>query len=157
MMEEPMGLFDGLKKKGSGISENETKARELLEAHETKALNDTAFLKAFGKIEVLYSTPFGDTKDGQHKLFLIPGPAPTGYMPLFLNESEMKEYYERIGRGPYTILKGPFAEVLEVGLARNKEGKLPVKIGYLIDPLKYKVTVDAPILEAVIRLLKEGK
>ncbi len=43
----------------------------LLEQHEKGQLDDTSFLKAFGKAKVIYSTPYGDHKDGK-KPFVRP-------------------------------------------------------------------------------------
>ena len=62
-----MGLFDGVKK------END-EAQVLLERHEKKELNDTDFLKAFRGVVLYYTTPVGDHKDGDMRLFAIPGP-----------------------------------------------------------------------------------
>ena len=89
-----MGLFGGDKKKDDAMKANEAKARELLDKYQNKELNDAAFLKEFGKVEILYTTPVGDTKDGKQKFFLLPGTPPTAYMPVFLNEAEIREFYD---------------------------------------------------------------
>lgn len=148
-----MGLFDGFKKKGSVQSADESEARRLLDLHLNKQMNDATFLKEFAKLEILYTTPAGDTKDGKQKFFLIPGPQPTAYMPLFLNEAEIKEFYDKAGRGPFLILKGTLKDLVEVGIKQNKEDKMNFKYGYMIDPFKYKVTLDAPMLEPILSMI----
>ena len=143
-----MGLFGGAKK-NDGLKENEAKARELLDKHQNKELNDAEFLKEFGKIKLLYTTPVGDTKDGKQKFFLIPGPAPTAYMPVFLNESEIREFYDKAGRAGFLIMKGTLLDVINVGISQNKKDDMNFQYGFMIDPRKYKLTLDAPVLETV--------
>ena len=148
-----MGLFDGFKKKGPALSANESEARRLLDLQLNKQINDATFLKEFSKLEILYTTPAGDTKDGKKKFFLIPGPEPTAYMPLFLNESEIREFYDKAGRGAFVILKGTIKDVIKVALTQNKEDKMNFKFGFMIDPFKYKVTLDAPMLEPILAMI----
>ena len=142
-----MGLFDGVKK------ENDD-AQVLLERHEKKELNDTDFLKAFRGVVLYYTTPVGDHKDGGMRLFAIPGPDKTGYMPLFLSEEDMRNYYDQAGRVGYMIMNASFLLIIEAAAQANS-GDAPVKLGLMIDPLKYKVTLDVPMIEPVIRLLHE--
>ena len=134
--------------------ENNNEAQVLLERHEKKELNDTAFLKAFRGVVLYYTTPVGDHKDGGMRLFAIPGPDKTGYMPLFLSEEDMRNYYDRAGRVGYMIMKASFLPIIETA-AKANSGNTPVKLGIMIDPLKYKVTLDVPMIEPVIRLLNE--
>ena len=141
-----MGLFDGVKK------END-EAQVLLERHEKKELNDTDFLKAFRGVVLYYTTPVGDHKDGGMRLFAIPGPDNTGYMPLFLSEEDMRNYYDQAGRVGYMIMNASFLLIIEAAAQANS-GDAPVKLGLMIDPLKYKVTLDVPMIEPVIRLLQ---
>ncbi len=141
-----MGLFDVFKKK-------DFEAKELLEMHETKELNDKAFLKAFAKVELYYTTPFGDHKDGSQRLFVLPGPDETGYIPVFISEKDMREYYEQAGRKDYLIMKGPFISIIETTSETNKRNT-PVKLGLLIDPIKYKITLDAPMVNPAIRMIR---
>ena len=142
-----MGLFDGVKK------ENDD-AQVLLERHEKKELNDADFLKAFRGVVLYYTTPVGDHKDGGMRLFAIPGPDKTGYMPLFLSEEDMRNYYDQAGRVGYMIMNASFLLIIEAAAQANS-GDAPVKLGLMIDPLKYKVTLDVPMIEPVIRLLHE--
>ena len=130
-----------------------SEAEALLEKHENKELNDTEFMKAFGNVEVYYSTPFGDHKDGGQRLFVLPGPDKTGYMPVFISEDDMKNFYEQAGRKGYLIMKAPFISIVETN-AKNNKSNTPVKLGLIIDPIKYKITLDVPMIEPVIRLIR---
>lgn len=149
---EDMGLFGGAKK-DDGAKANEAKARELLDKYQNKELNDADFLKEFGKLVIYYTTPVGDTKDGKQKFFLIPGPAPTAYMPVFLNESELAEFYDKAGRAGLIILRGTLLNVIDVGISQNKKDDMNFQYGFMIDPWKYKLTLDAPVLETVRALI----
>lgn len=144
-----MGLFG----EKNEMSDNEAKARELLEKQKNKELTDAQFLREFAKMEILYTTPAGDTTDGRQKFFLIPGPPPTAYMPLFLNEAEMKKFYDQAGRKNYLILKGTILDVMKVCISQNKKDDMNFHYGLMIDPWTYKVTLDAPVLETVVRMI----
>ena len=80
-----------------------SEAEALLEKHENKELNDTEFMKAFGNVEVYYSTQF--------------------------------------------------ISIVETN-AKNNKSNTPVKLGVIIDPIKYKITLDVPKIEPVIRLIR---
>ncbi len=144
-----MGLFGGKNK----MSDNEAKARELLDKQLKKELTDAQFLREFAKLEILYTTPAGDTAEGKMKFFLIPGPPPTAYMPLFLNEAEMKKFYDQAGRKNFLILKGTILDVMKVCISQNKKDDMNFHYGLMIDPWTYKVTLDAPVLETVVRMI----
>ena len=133
------------------MENDEKKALELLEQHENKQLNDVEFLREFGKIRLWYSTPFGDHKDGGSRLFLVPGPDNTGYLPLFSTEERAREFFEKTGRAGYILMYSDFHGVLAT--TRNvNNGDSPVKIGAIIDPGYYGITVDAANLDPVIRI-----
>ena len=144
-----MGLFGGKDK----MSDNEAKARELLDKQLKKELTDAQFLREFSKLEILYTTPAGDTNDGKMKFFLIPGPPPTAYMPLFLNEAEMKKFYDQAGRKGFLIMKGTILNVIQVCISQNKKDDMNFHYGLMIDPWTYKITLDAPVLETVVRMI----
>ena len=110
------------------MDNHEEQALKLLEQHEKKQINDVEFLHKFGKIKVWFSTPFGDHKDGGTKLFLIPGPDDTGYLPLFSTQERAVEFFEKTGRAGYLLIHSEFCEVLKTNREVN-EGKTPVKIG----------------------------
>ena len=133
------------------MENDEKKALELLEQHENKQLNDVEFLREFGKIRLWYSTPFGDHKDGGSRLFLVPGPDNTGYLPLFSTEERAREFFEKAGRAGYILMYSDFHGVL-VTTRNINNGDSPVKIGAIIDPGYYGITVDAANLDPVIRM-----
>lgn len=129
------------------------KADGLLLKHQQGELDDVSFLREFGKAKVVYSTPYGDHKDGSKKLFLLPGPEKTGYNPVFSSSERLCEFYEKVGRKGYMIMEGTFTSVLETTKQINA-GKVPVKMGIIIDPGYYDVTVDAKVLDIVIGMTK---
>ena len=133
------------------MENHEEQALALLEKHETKQLNDVEFLREFGKIKLWYSTPFGDHKDGGSRLFLIPGPDNTGYLPLFSTEERAREFFEKNGRAGYILMYSEFHEVL-VTTRKTNNNESPVKMGAIIDPGYYGITIDVANLDPVIRI-----
>jgi hypothetical protein len=124
----------------------------LLEQHEKGVIDDTSFLKGFGKSNVFYSKPYGDHKDGGGRLFALPASENTGYLPVFSSLERIKEFYENAGRTAYMIIEGSFLSFLETTSKIN--AKAPVKMGAVIDPGYFGVTVDADMLDAAIRMIK---
>ena len=53
---------------------NTLSATEILEKYNKGELDVGSFLHEFGKATVYFSTPFGDHKDGGHRMFVINGP-----------------------------------------------------------------------------------
>lgn len=143
-----MGIFDFRKNK----KEKNLSTMELLEKHDKGELNDEIFLRVFGKAQVFYSTPFGDHKDGGQKVFLLPGPDKTGYHPVFSSQERLIEFYNNAGRVGYIIMQGSFTEVLETTKKINVNA--PIKMGIIIDPGYFNVTVDAAVLDVVINMTK---
>jgi len=125
----------------------------LLEQHENGALDDASFLKAFGKATVYYSTPFGDHKDGKSRLFALPAGDGTGYLPVFSSLEKMKEFYDRAGRLGYLIINGTFCSFLETVIKTNANA--PVKMGAVIDPGSFGITVHNQMLNTAITMLKQ--
>ncbi|WP_288886596.1 hypothetical protein [uncultured Eubacterium sp.] len=103
----------------------------------------------FWKETIYYSTPFGDHKDGDKRLFLMPGPDNTGYFPVFTTEEDAKVHFELAGRVGYVLMNATFHDVL-LTVKQSNEGEAPVKMGVLIDPARFKVTVDVANLDDVI-------
>ncbi len=135
------------------MENHEEQALKLLEQHENKQINDVQFLREFGKIKVWYSTPYGDHKDGGSRLFLIPGPDNTGYLPLFSTQERAKEFFEKTGREGYMLIYSEFHEVLITTKSVN-QGKTPIKIGAIVDPGYFGITVDVVNLDAVIDMTR---
>lgn len=141
-----MDLFD------SGKNKKEPEAPELLEKHNKGELTDELFLRDFGKAQVFYSTPFGDHKDGGQRVFLLPGPNNTGYHPVFSSQERLMEFYKKAGRVGYVIMKGPFASVVDT--TNKSNAKAPIKMGIIIDPMYFGVTVDAEVLGAALNMMR---
>lgn len=144
-----MGLFDYIKKKKEL---GPYSAIDLLSKHDKGEMNDEVFLSAFGQINIFYSTPFGDHKDGGQRIFLLPAPNNTGYHPVFSSQEHLIEFYEKAGRVGFMIMNGTFSSVLATTKDINE--KAPVKMGIIIDPGYYNVTVDVSMLDTVIGMTK---
>ena len=80
--------------------------------------------------KVYYSTPFGDTKDGQQKLFLLERDG-VRYVPVFRSVESMKEFYDRMNRAAYMILEGDVRTVMDT----NRSIELMQRAGIVIEPL----------------------
>ena len=146
-----MGSFKKIvndKKNAEKVIEN-TDGISLLEKHQNGSLDDTSFLSSFGKVTIFYSTPFGDHKDGGSRLFVLPSHDETAYLPVFTSIEGATEFYDKVGRVGFAILESSFTSFLETTRKIN-EGNTPIKLGAVIDPGYYGVTIDANSLDAVI-------
>ena len=124
----------------------------LLDKHENGLLDDKSFLSSFGKVKVFYSTPFGDHKDGERRLFVLPAQDKTAYLPVFTSIERAMEFYEKAGRLGFAIMEDSFASFLKTTKIIN-EGNTPIKLGAVIDPGYYGVTIGANSLDAVIDMI----
>jgi hypothetical protein len=90
-----------------------------------------------GETTVFYSTPFGDTKDGQQKLFML-GRDGIPFYPVFYSRESTIEFFERMNRAGYMIIEGTIASVKDT--VRMLE---PLKnAGIVIDPFgEYPVEI----------------
>lgn len=122
----------------------------LLEQHEKKLMTDAEFLKEFGKVTVYHSTPYGDHIDGKPRLFLIPAPEKTAYLPVFTSEERAQEFFTKAGRAGYLLMSPTFHEALIT--ARKANETVPIKMGLIVDPGYYGITVDVPNLDIVISM-----
>lgn len=138
-------------KKKNMEPENRTAAL-LLERHENGVLDDASFLRAFCNTTIFYSTPFGDHKDGGSRLFALPAPGNLAYLPVFSSPERMKEHYDKAGRCSYLSMEGKFVAFLETLLKVNRDA--PVKMGVIIDPGYFDVTLNEAMLNSVIGLIK---
>jgi hypothetical protein len=80
--------------------------------------------------KVYYSTPFGDTKDGKQKLFLL-GRNGVQYFPVFRSVESMKEFYEQMNRAAYMIIEGDIKGVMKTTRSIEQLKNL----GIVIEPL----------------------
>ena len=85
---------------------------------------------AAADVKVFYSTPFGDTKDGKQKLFLL-GRDGVQYFPVFRSVESMKEFYDRMNRAAYMIIEGDIKRVLDT----TRSIELMKNVGIVIEPL----------------------
>jgi hypothetical protein len=85
---------------------------------------------ATANLSVYYSTPFGDTNDGEQKLFLLERNG-VRYMPVFRSVESMTEFYERMDRAAYAILEGDVESVM----ATTQSIELMKGVAVVIDPL----------------------
>ncbi|NOP95170.1 SseB family protein [Mycolicibacterium fortuitum] len=81
------------------------------------------------QLKVFYSTPFGDTKDGRQKLFLLERDG-VRYVPVFRSLDSMKAFYERMNRAAYMVLEGDVKTVMDT----NRSIELMRSTGIVIDP-----------------------
>ena len=80
--------------------------------------------------KIYYSTPFGDTKDGERQLFLLERNG-VRYLPAFRSVESMRALYERMNRAAYMILEGDVQSVM----ALNRSIELMKTVGIVIEPL----------------------
>lgn len=90
-----------------------------------------------GETIVFYSTPFGDTKDGQQKLFML-GRDGIPFYPVFYSRESSIDFFERMNRAGYMIIEGTIQAVKEsmrtieplknAGIVIEPFGERPVEI-----------------------------
>ncbi len=95
-----------------------------------KKTTPTESAPADADTKVYYSTPFGDTNDGEQRLFLL-GRDGVQYMPVFRSVESMKEFYARMNRAAYMVLEGSVQSVLDT----NSSIELMKDVGVVIEPL----------------------
>ena len=160
-----MGLFNRIfaKKNNNQVekdfheSNNKTTNEEIntvaiLEKHKNGEMDDRTFLRLFGETIVFYSTPFGDHKDGKPRLFALPDTEKTGYLPVFLTQEDAIEFYNAVGRQGFMIMSNTFISFLQT-LKSSNNGDMPIKLGAIIDPAKYKKTINFDNLNLVIEII----
>jgi hypothetical protein len=135
------------KKTGATIED----ARSLIELHEKGIINDTVLLSLLRRSTIFYSTPYGDHEDGSSRLFALPASDNTGYLPAFSSIEKLKEFYDGAGRKAYLIMDGTTLSFLEMINETNND--LPVKMGAVIDPGYYGVTINADMLNEAILMM----
>ena len=86
--------------------------------------------RAPGDAKVYYSTPFGDTNDGQQQLFLLERDG-VRYLPVFRSVESMKVFYTQTNRAAYMILEGDVESVMET----NRSIEPMKRVGIVIEPL----------------------
>jgi hypothetical protein len=87
---------------------------------------------------VYYSTPYGDTKDGKQKLFLLTRDG-APFFPVFYSRESMMDFYERMNRAAYLIIEGNLKAVADT--IRS------------IDPLKNAGIIIEPFSEHPVEIM----
>jgi hypothetical protein len=64
-------------------------------------------------VAVYYSTPFGDTKDGKQKLFVLGSRSGMTFFPVFYTKESLTDCFERMNRAAYLIIEGNLKAVAE--------------------------------------------
>jgi hypothetical protein len=80
--------------------------------------------------KIYYSTPFGDTRDGKQKLFLLEREG-VQFLPAFRSVESMKEFYARKNRAAYMILEGDVQSLMDT----NRSIEQMKRVGIVIEPL----------------------
>ena len=79
---------------------------------------------------VYYSTPFGDTNDGQTKFFLLERDG-IKFLPVFRDAKSLKEFYKIKNRAAYVILEGTLKSVIDT----TRSIELMRNVNIVIEPL----------------------
>lgn len=90
-----------------------------------------------GETTVFYSTPFGDTKDGRQKLFIL-GRDGIPFYPVFFSRESTMTFFEQMNRVGYLIMEGTIQSVMDTTRS--------------IEPLKNASIVIEPLSEHPIEI-----
>jgi hypothetical protein len=64
-------------------------------------------------VAVYYSTPFGETKDGKQKLFMLTRDDGVPFYPVFRSRESLTDFFERMNRAAYLIIEGNLESVAD--------------------------------------------
>lgn len=121
------------------------RVRDLAASFRARRPEDLALLPDIGEpvattdTKVFYSTPFGDTRDGKQKLFLLEREG-TQYMPVFRSVESMRQFYEQRNRAAYMVLEGDVNTLR----ATNRSIAQLRRVGIVIEPLSDRPVEIAP-------------
>lgn len=121
------------------------RVRELAVSFRDHRPEDLALLPDIGEPlvstddKVYYSTPFGDTRDGKQKLFLLERQG-ARFLPVFRSVDAMKEFYEQANRAAYMVLEGDVNAVMDL----NRSIEEMRGVGIVIEPLSDRPVEVAP-------------
>jgi hypothetical protein len=65
------------------------------------------------EVAVYYSTPYGDTKDGKPKLFMLTRGDGVPFYPVFRSRESCQDGFERMNRAAYLLIEGSLKSVAE--------------------------------------------
>ena len=78
---------------------------------------------------VFYSTPWGDTNDGEQRLFLLQR-GDVVYWPVFRSEESLRAFYTQANRAAYLILRADLETLAHLGSTEQMK-----HTGFVIEPL----------------------
>ena len=130
------------------IKKKDVNTKELVEKYCKNELNDAAFLKEAPNAEFYYSTLSDDQYHGGLE-------EDEGYLPLFVSEEDLREYYDKAGRKDYPVVKKSFLSIVQTALKANHES--PDTYGLIIDPAGRRISFDASAIRpAFYTMLREN-
>lgn len=124
----------------------------LIERYESGEIETNAFLLAISRLELYYSTPFGEHKDGGGRLFALPETDATAFLPIFTSVERLTEFYEGAGRQGYIIINGDLKSFLST-ISKVNAGETPVKLGAVIDPMHSGITIASEFVNKAIEIM----
>ena len=130
------------------IKKKDVNTKELVEKYCKNELDDAAFLKEAPNAEFYYSTLSDEQYHGGLE-------EDEGYLPLFVSEEDLREYYDKAGRKDYPVVKKSFLSIVQTALKANHES--PDTYGLIIDPAGRRISFDASAIRpAFYTMLREN-
>ena len=136
----------------TNLNRDEETARSLLEQVDKGLIDANTFLAAFRDLSVIFSTPYGDTKDGRTRGYYFPAGDGTAFFPVFTSEERARAYYDAGDRNGYLLMIDSFLGSLKMVQTVNQVPS-PCLMGIIIDPGDYGITLHASMLDKAIELL----
>ena len=87
-----------------GLNRDEETARSLLDQFDKNLIDANTFLAAFRDLNVIFSTPYGETKDGQARGYYFPVGDGTAFFPVFTSAERARAYYDAGDRNGYLLM-----------------------------------------------------
>ncbi|MBQ6061454.1 MAG: SseB family protein [Clostridia bacterium] len=138
-----------------GLNRDEETARSLLDQFDKNLIDANTFLAAFRDLNVIFSTPYGETKDGQARGYYFPAGDGTAFFPVFTSAERARAYYDAGDRNGYLLMIDSFLGSLKTVQSANQIPS-PCLMGIIIDPGDYGITLHASMLDKAIELLDKN-
>ncbi|MGL4382943.1 MAG: hypothetical protein ACRCTA_04420 [Bacilli bacterium] len=135
----------------------DAKSYGLIDKYNEGLLSVDDFLGEFASIVVYYSTPFGESIEGEPRLFALEGHQNQVYLPVFTSSLKLQEYCKVSGRANYIIIQDTFYNFIKSTYEINVDSK-SIIFGALIDYKEAGITLDASMFEkALVRMYNYQK
>lgn len=134
------------------LDRDEETARSLLEQVDKGLIDANTFLAAFRDLSVVFSTPYGETKDGQARGYYFPVGDGTAFFPVFTSAERARAYFDAGDRNGYLLMIDSFLGSLKMVQTVNQVPS-SVRMGIIIDPGDYGITLHVSMLDKAIELL----